>query len=317
MRTSVKARHTFLAMNTVAEITLYGGRAERALAAAEAEAKRLESLFSRFLPTSDIGLLNRAAGMGPVRLHPETFEVLSIARDCSRNTGGCFDCTVGPLVRLWRASALPPDERAIEAARKLTGFEALMLNKRGFTAAFPRTGQSADLGGVGKGYAADRMLAVFRRHGVRSACLDFGGNVALLGAKPGGIPWTVGVRHPGRAGELIGVLEARNESVVTSGDDQRAVTGADGVRRSHILDPRTGLPAESGLLSVTVTAQSSAVADALATALFAAGMREGADFLLRYPGSQAVFIDRDAAVYLTRGLADRFRAAQGVRATVL
>jgi FAD:protein FMN transferase len=192
-----------------------------------------------------------------------------------------------------------------------------MLKKRGYTAAFPGAGQSADLGGVGKGYAADRMLAVFRRHGVRSACLDFGGNVAVLSAKPDGSPWTVGVRHPGRAGELIGVLEARNESVVTSGDDQRAVTGSDGVRRSHILDPRTGLPTESGLLSVTVTAQSSAVADALATALFAAGMREGAEFLLRYPGAQAVFIDRDATVYLTRGLAHRFRAAQGIRTTVL
>lgn len=317
MQTAGKAQRTFLAMSTVVSHTAFGPRAERAVRAAQEETRRLEGLLSRFLPSSDISRLNQAAGNGSVRLKREAFEALSIGLECSGNTDGCFDMTVGPLVRLWNAAAEPPLRQATDAARELAGFRSLRLDRRGRTAGLEKAGQSVDLGGIGKGFAADRVTEIFRRHGVTSAFTDFGGNVAALGAKPDGSPWKIGVRHPLREGNLIGVLEVVNQSVVTSGDDQRGVAGPDGTRRSHIIDPRTGAPVCSGLLSVTVVSDSSAVADALATALFTAGIREGAKYLARYPGAQAVLIDRDASVFITSGLERCFQAAHGIKTTVL
>ena len=317
MQKTGSARTSFLAMDTVVTHTAFGPHAEQAVRAAREETRRLEGLLSRFLPGSDISKLNRAAGNGSVRLKHETFEALKIGSQCAENTEGCFDMTVGPLVRLWNAAAGPPLRRDVDAARSLVGFRGLRLAQGGRTAYLVKVGQSVDLGGVGKGYAADRVAECFRKHGVSSAFTNFGGNVLALGAKPDGSPWTVGVRHPLRGGELAGVLSVMDQSVVTSGDDQRAVAGADGRRRSHIIDPRTGMPVRSGLLSVTVVADTSAVADALATALFTAGMYEGVQYLKRYPGAQAVFIDQDAAIFITGGLANRFQAARGIKTTVL
>ena len=316
MRMGGRACHTFLAMNTVVTYTAYGRSAKRAAAAAWKETRRLEARLSCFLPGSDIAKLNQAAGQGSVRLSRDAFGALAIGTECSRNTDGCFDMTVGPLVRLWR-DGKPPSPEEIGSVRELVDYSVLNMRKRGRTAQLPKAGQSVDLGGIGKGYAADRMLQIFRRHGVCSAFADLGGNVAALGAKPDGAPWTVGIRHPLRGNELIGTLKVVNQSVVTSGDDQRAVACTDGTRISHIVDPRTGMPVQSGLLSVTVVSDSSAVADALATALFTAGMAEGVRILARYPGTQAVFIDQDVSVYLTAGLAHRFQAAQGILTTVL
>lgn len=316
MQTTGKAQVACLGMSTLISYTAYGGRAEKALAAARQETRRLEGLLSRFLPGSDVAKLNRAAGQGSVRLSREAFEALEIGQECARSTDGCFDMTVGPLVRLWNEGGAP-SRQAIDAARELTGFSALRLQRRGRAAGLDRAGQSVDLGGVGKGYAADRIVELFQKHGVTSAFTDFGGNVAALGAKPDGSPWRIGVRHPLREGSLAGVLSVVNRSVVTSGDDQRAVTGPDGARRSHIIDPRTGMPVSSGVLSVTVVAGSSAIADALATALFVSGMREGMRYLARYPGTQAVFIDRDLSVFITGGLAQCFQAAEGFQTTVI
>lgn len=303
-------------MNTVVSHTVYGGRAERAAAAAQQEAQRLEGLFSRFIPASDISRLNKAAGGGEVKLSPETCDVLAAGLACSRNTGGCFDITVGPLVRLWKDGE-PPAEWEIAAARELTGIVSLSLDRRRRTASLAKAGQGVDLGGIGKGYAADRILSVFRKYRVTSAFADFGGNIAVLGSKPDGTPWQVGIRHPKRENALIGVLSVADRSVVTSGDDQRAVRGADGEIRSHIIDPRTGMPVQGGLCSVTVVSPSSTTADALATALFTAGIEEGLRFLGNYSGTEALFVDRELSVFLTPGLAGGFRAAEGIKTHIV
>ncbi len=317
MAGSNRAQTAFLAMNTVVSHTAYGRRAGQALLAAQRETERLEKLFSRFLPDSDIARLNRSAGGEGVRVAHETLAVLRLGLECALQTEGCFNPAVGPLVRLWHTPLIKPSQPEIETARALSDVQTLQLQARGRKARLARAGQSVDLGGIAKGYAADRMVEIFRRHGVRSAFTDFGGNVAVLGAKPDGSPFTVGIRHPQRENSLIGALSVTDQSVVTSGDDQRAVPGADGGCHSHIIDPRTGLPANSGLLSVTVVSPSSALADALATALFIAGIADGVRFLKRFPGTQAVFIDQDASVSITAGLAPCFQAAQGTRTTVL
>ena len=246
-----------------------------------------------------------------MKLKPETYEVLALGQEFTRNTDGCFDVTVGPLVRLWNAGLT--DGASLSTARSLTGYASLTLAHRGRMASLRQKGQSVDLGGIGKGYAADRMISIFRRHRIRSAFVDLGGNIATLGKKPNGAPWSIAIRDPNQTGSIAGMLSVANASVVTSGDDQRAVTGVDGKLRSHIIDPRTGMPVQGGLLSVTVISASSVLADALATALFAAGMKEGLRFLKRYPGTQAIIMDQERSVFLTRDLSGSFRAAEGIK----
>ena len=308
---NVSASQTFLCMNTLFSLTAYGKRASKAVAAGQKEAQRLEMLFSRFIPSSDIAMLNESAGDGAVKLNPETYEVLALGQEFSRNTDGYFDMTVGPLVRLWNKGLT--DEASLFTAKSLTGYASLTLAHRGRMASLRLKGQSVDLGGIGKGYAADRMLAIFRRHRIRSAFVDLGGNIATLGKKPNGELWNIAIRDPSQTGSIIGTLSVANASVVTSGDDQRAVSGVDGTLHSHIIDPRTGVPAQSELLSVTVISASSALADALATALFTAGMKEGLRLLKRFAGTQAVFIDQERSVFLTSDLSGSFRAAEGIK----
>ena len=316
MKTPDCAYSTFFGMNTVISHTVYGRHADKAAAAAQRETQRLEGLFSRFLPDSDIARLNAGAGGDSVKVSPDTLNALRIGQECARNTGGCFDMTVGPLVRLWH-TGIPPSQDVLNAAREMTGYQTLHISKHGGTVSLQKRGQSVDLGGIGKGYAADRMIEGFRKCRIASAFTDFGGNIAVLGTKPDGSPWKVGIRHPLCQNALIGTLSVVNQSVVTSGNDQRAVDGADGLRRSHIIDPRTGIPADTGLQSVTVVAASSAVADALATALFTAGIRDGMRYLARFPGADAVFVNKDLTVFYTNGLLGGFQAAEGIQAHLL
>ena len=317
MRTDVKASASYACMNTVVSHTAFGRRAGRAVREARRDTLRMEGLLSRFIAGSDIQRLNAAAGGRPVKLHRETVAVLEAGARYARQTDGRFDITISPLTRLWAADRRQPTAGELSGARGLVGIHSLLLDSKHKTACLSKAGQCVDLGGIGKGYAADRVLEVFRRCGVRSALTDFGGNVAALGSRPDGSPWKIGIRHPLQADRVLGVLSVADQSVVTSGDDQRAVTAPDGSRRSHIIDPLTGRPADSGLCSVTVVSPSSTLADALATALYTAGMREGMKMLRRIPGTQAVFIDQDVSVFLTGGLAGCFEAARGTRVTVL
>ncbi len=308
-----EARATCLGMGTAITSVVYGPAAEKALAAASRETERLEKRLSRFLPGSDVDRLNRSAGRGGVRLGRDAFAVLTLALACARNTDGCFDVTVGPLVRLWNDCAPQvPAAPELERALALTGYGSLRLRRFGRFAALAGSGRSVDLGGIGKGYAADRAIRAFRKRGATSAYVDFGGDVVTLGARPDGSPWRIGIRNPRRENGLVGVVSVTGGAVVTSGDDQRYFIAPDGRRCHHILNPVTGMPAETGLASVTVVTGDAAQADALATALFTAGMARGLTFLARYPGAQAVFVDQGASVFVTSGLRDRFQAAAGV-----
>lgn len=301
-------------MNTVMSHRAFGVNAREALRAVRAEAGRLERKLSRFLPGSDVSRVNRLAGAKSARLGEDAFRVLSRAVQLSECCGGLFDVTAGPLVALWsdaRKAGKTPEDGEIRAALPLVGFAGLTLNPEKKTVRLALPGQSIDLGGIGKGYAADRFLALFREFGVSSAFSNIGGNVAALGAKPDGSPWRVGIRHPRVANGLIGMIEVTDQSIVTSGDDQRYFIDERGKRHHHILDPRTGYPAESGIASVTVVAKSSMDADALSTMLFIAGPDEGLRLLRGFP-ADAVIIDTDMRATVTAGLRDRFQAAEGV-----
>lgn len=306
-------------MNTAVTQTVYGVNASRAAVAALREIQRLERMLSRFRPDSDIGRLVRAAGPGrrPLRLHDDTVRVLTTALAISSLSDGAFDITAAPLVSLWSvtsADAHIPSEDAITHARALVNYHALAVDQDGHSAYLSGEGQMVDLGGIAKGYAADRALHVLKRHGISSAMVDLGGNIALLGGKQDGTPWRVGIQDPDAArGECMGFLSLRDKSAVTSGDYERFFE-AGGRRYHHIIDPRTGYPVESDLRSVTVVSNSSMIADGLSTALFVLGMENGLNMLrrlqehgdLRFGPVEALFVTSDRQVYLTQGLVESY-----------
>jgi len=307
-------------MGTIMTHKAFGRRAEESLQAVCGEVARLEALLSRFRPGSDIDRVNRSAGRRSEKVSRETYDLLARAGEFSCSFPGCFDLTVAPLVTLWHAareSAGPPEESQIKQVLPLVNHRDLVLDPWRTTAGLRQAGQGLDLGGIGKGYAGDRIAQLYARFGIRSAYSNLGGNVVAVGARWDGRPWQIGIQHPRREDRLIGSVSAVDQSVVTSGDYQRCFTGGDGKRYHHILDPATGRPAESGLISVTVVADRSVTADALSTILFVAGPEKGLGFLAGFRHAEAVLVDAGLQVRITKGLRDRFEAEKGVAVTIL
>jgi FAD:protein FMN transferase len=307
-------------MSTVINNRVFGEKAEKALQAALKEIRRLEGMLSRFIPSSEISRINNSAGYRYEKVSSETYEVLSQAVEFSKYSQGCFDVTIGPLVNLWagvKDKSNPPDESKIRDIVPFVNYTDLVLDPGKKTVGLKKSGQSIDLGGIGKGFAADMILEVFKKYEVSSAFTNFGGNVAAIGAKPDGYPWNIGIQHPRKENSLIGVVSVVNKSVVTSGDYQRYFIGRDGKRYHHILNPNTGYPSESGLISVTIVADSSTVADALSTILFVTGMNKGIELLKSFPGTEAILIDMNLLVHVTQGLKYFFQAEEGINIELL
>jgi thiamine biosynthesis lipoprotein len=294
----------------------YGLHAAEALQAVQNEAGRLEGLLSRFLPKSDVGRINRSAGIRREKVSAETACILEYAIHLSRCSGGLFDATVGPLAGLWdykHATAPPPDEK-IRQVLSFVNFRDLDVNPAEKTASLKHPGQSVDLGGIGKGFASDRFMKIFQDYGITSAFSNIGGNVSTLGNKPDGLPWQVGIRHPRQEG-LMGAVAVTGKAVVTSGDYERFFIDKLGRRFHHILNPLTGYPAESGLISVTIIADSAMTADALSTNVFVAGLERGLELIRKHLGVQAILTDDQLRVYVTRGLYQGFQPAEGLAVT--
>jgi thiamine biosynthesis lipoprotein len=307
-------------MGTVISHKVYGRNCDECLTAVWEETKRLEEMLSRFIPGSDISRINKSSGIQCEKVSPDTYEVLSQAVKFSRISQGLFDITLGPLVTIWgrgKEIGRPPEEERINQLLPLVDYHNLILKPEQKTVLLQRAGQTIDLGGIGKGFAGDMLLKIFKRFGITSAFTNIGGNVVTLGTKPEGTPWRIGIRHPRQEGDLIGIVSVENKAVVTSGDYQRYFTDSEGKRYHHILDPSTGYPSETGLLSVTVVTENSMTADALSTILFVAGMNKGIDVLKSFPEAEAIFIDTNLQVYITRGLKACYESNEDIRHNIL
>jgi len=314
------AQTTQRAMGTVMTHKAFGLHAQDSLGAVCSEVVRIEGLLSRFLPDSDISRVNRLAGIESERVSVETYEVLSKAVEFSQSFRGCFDVTIAPLVSLWKSgqeALAQPDEWSIKRVLPLVNFRDLVLDPREITAGLRNAGQSVDLGGIGKGFVGDKIVEVLESFGISSAYSNLGGNVVTVGAKPDGSPWHIGIQHPRQQNGLIGSVSVLGETVVTSGDYQRCFVDSRGKRHHHILDPMTGYPAESGLISVSIVADRSVTADPLSTIVFVAGMEKGLSFLRGFPQTEAILVDSDLHIYVTQGLRFRFQAAKGIAVTIL
>jgi thiamine biosynthesis lipoprotein len=251
---------------------------------------RLDSLLSTYKPASDVSIVNRNSGGAPTKVDPFVIAVLDSSLFYWRSTGGAFDVTVGPLMRLWGfrgGEPRVPETKRIEETLARVGASGIEIDRSDSSVRLRQLGGELDLGGIGKGFALDRAADVLRRRGIADAMLNSGGNLLFMGTA-GGRPWTTGIADPRSPDEVIARFEPGASAVSTSGDYESYFTAC-GVRYSHILDPRTGSPA-FGLRSVTVVAPAATGADALSTAIFVMGAGPGMELVESMPGVEAVLV---------------------------
>ena len=296
----------FFAMDTVMSITAYGKDAGDAVTAAVARVNRLESLLSRTRTGSEVTQLYLSAPEA-VTVSEDTLRVLSLAAEWHQKTGGAFDVTVAPVTAAWGfggsgAYQVPSAEKLTELLALVDG-SSLVLTET--SAALPAKGMEIDLGGIAKGYAGAQAEQVLRTHGIESALLDLGRSITVIGTKPDGSPWRVAVQDPADSSGTVGVLSLKDCSAITSGGYQRYFE-QDGVVYHHIIDPRTGYPADSGLISVTVVCPDSTLADLLSTAVFVMGEKDALNLRRAEGGFELILVTDDGRVVITNGLTDLF-----------
>ncbi|HEY0857416.1 MAG TPA: FAD:protein FMN transferase [Albitalea sp.] len=273
---------------------------EAAIDAVIAEMHRIDHAMSPFKPQSELSRINRDAAAAPVRVSDEMFELLARAMVFSTLSGGAFDITYAGVGHLYdyREGVRPSDE-AIAAARAAIGYRHLLLDPQARSVRFARGGVRIDLGGFAKGHAVDNATAILKRHGIRHAFVSAGGDSRVIGDRRGR-PWTIGIRHPRRAGEVVAVLPLEDVAISTSGDYERYFE-RDGVRCHHVIDPKTGRSPE-GVHSVTILAEDGLTTEALSKTVFVLGLEEGMRLIESHAGVDAVVVDAKGVLHYSTGL---------------
>jgi thiamine biosynthesis lipoprotein len=287
--------------------------ADEAFDSAKNEFFRIHQLTDRFaaqnLPdpnVSDIYRINQNPGPA-VPVSSDTLFLIQTALEVSRQSGGAFDIAIGSLMDLWdfKGARRVPSQSELDALLPLADDRQIQVDADAGTVTVQH-GMILDLGGLAKGYAADCAADALRRLDIRHAIINAGGNVYAIGRKPDGGSWRVGIRHPRKDGALLGVTEAVDQAVVSSGDYERYFE-ADGIRYHHILDPKTGRPA-SGAISVTIVDSRSLMADVLSTTVFVLGKESLKNLLPQFDGTEALIMDEDG-ITLTDGMGAIFTPA--------
>lgn len=311
---------TSFTMNTYTSITAYGVSAEDASQSASLSVSEVEKNFSAYVDTSEVSALNRVQTKDtPIHVSDELFEILKTARRYSELTGGLFDVTIKPVSDLWSISENPrvPSYGEISNALGRVGYQNMVLDEENKTVTFLLDGMQIDLGGIAKGYAADRAAERIRNYDCRKALINLGGNVCVLGDNISPLtgfansylgfsiqkPWRVGIQTPfapsGSYCAVISVLCGTDEAVniVTSGAYERNFT-QDGTLYHHILDPRSGYPYNGEIDSVTIIGPRSADADALSTSAYMLSV-DAALSLVQSCGYDAIIIGKDKKIHTT------------------
>jgi thiamine biosynthesis lipoprotein len=297
-------KETQFLMDTVIEITAYGPQAEAAVKEAFAEIKRLHDLTNNFDENSEVSKISSQAGQAPVAVDVELFEIIKLSNELSDKLDSVFDITIGPLTELWSVGhkgEFVPTEAEIAKVRPLVNYKLIKLDEASHTVFLPQSGMKLDLGGIAKGYAVDRAIEILKSKGIKSALVNAGGDVRVIGQRPDGTPWRIGIQHPRNNEGMIGVVSLTDwDNMETSGDYQRFFM-KDNERYSHILDPRTGRQPRS-ITSITIVGNNSGADDVLSTVLFIVGVERGMELLKEFPGTEAVFVTNEGRIIVTPGL---------------
>lgn len=298
------------AMDTYMSVSATGEKAKEAVDASLEEIQRLDELWSVGDEDSVVSRLNRHES---VELDEDTARLLEEALEISSDTDRAFDITIYPLMEEWGFTTgefkVPAQERLEELLEHVDASRLEYSSKEAFN--LPKDMQ-IDFGGIAKGYASDRIMEIFEEYEITSGLVSLGGNVETFHTKADGSAWRVGIRTPDStipelaAAQLVGIVQAVDQAVITSGGYERYFE-EDGITYHHILDPETGMPADSGLISVTIVSPDGCLADGLSTALFVMGREKALAYWDQHRDSfDAILVEADGSITVTEGLKDTF-----------
>ena len=293
------------AMDTYMNLKAYGSSAEKALSVAEKRIRDLERTLSVTEEGSDIWNINHAEGQA-VTVSDDTVSVLQTALNTGRESGGALRVTLYPVLRAWgftTGSYQIPDSYELDELLRTCDDSQIQLT--GNTVSVPERSE-IDLGAVAKGYTGDAVIETFRSNGITEGIINLGGNVQTLGSRPDGSAWSVGITDPFSPDEMLGIVEVRDQAVITSGNYERFFTAEDGKKYWHIIDPADGCPADNGLVSVTVIGACGADCDALSTALFVEGEKGAVEHWRRSGSFEMICVTDSGSVLVTEGISGSF-----------
>jgi len=296
---------SFLMLGTVCKITIYDNPSEEAFKAAFARLREIEQKMTLHSETSEVASVNQRSGLEPVAVSADTFAVIQKAVEIAQASGGAFDPTIGPLVQAWDIGGdnpRRPSEEEIQALLPLVDYRQVVLDEQNRSVFLKQKGMVLDLGGIAKGYAADQAAEVLRSHGVKQAIVNLGGNVLVLGRKPDGNLWRIGVQDPEQdRGAYAIIVQLEDTSLVTSGPYERFLV-LEGETYHHILDTKTGYPVDSDFTSASIITHSSLLADALSTSVYALGYEKGMALINSFEDVEAIFFTADHQILQSEGV---------------
>lgn len=299
------------AMYTIVSITVSSDserKSKDAIEKAFNELNRLEKLLNFYSEDSEISMINKYAGKSPVKVSQDTFDIIQKAIYVSEKTEGMFDITVGPLVRVWDfQNALIPDDKIIKNRTKLIGYKNIILDKEKSTVFIKKKGIEIDLGGIIKGYSAERAVDVLKKNGIKSGIVAVAGDIKTFGMRSDNKPWRIGIQNPREKednSEIVAFIDISDLAISTSGDYQKYFI-KDGKRFHHLLNPMTGYPVND-FQSVTIISDDAALVDAFATGIFILGQEKGINLLKRL-GLDGIIIDKDGKIIVTDGIKDKIK----------
>lgn len=267
------------------------------------EVKRIENLISDWIPTTQISKVNQNAGIVPVKVDQEVFDLIERAIKISKLTNGAFDISYASMDKIWKFDGSMkemPTEEAIKNSVAKVGYQNIILNEKESTIFLKNKGMKLGLGGIGQGYIADKVKALLIENGCKSGIVNVSGDIFAWGKQPNGKPWTVAIVNPMNKNKVFATFPLEDSAVETSGSYEKFVTFK-GKRYSHIIDPRTGYPA-TGIVSVSVFAKTTELADALATGIFVLGIDVGLDLVNQIKGIECIIVDDKGVVHNSKNI---------------
>lgn len=297
-------------MDTIITISVVSDsedNAERAIDTALSEIKRLEALFDFFAPNSEVSRVNKNAGISKVEVSPDMLSVLDKAFLVSGKTDGAFDVTIGSVTELYDFyKGVKPEKAKIQKNLSLVNYRELVIEREKSTVFLKKTGMRIDLGGISKGYAADKTVDVLKKAGIRSGFVAVAGDIRTFGVKPDGKPWKIGIRNPRAKGkdDIVATVKLKDMAISTSGDYERYFL-LKGQRYHHLLSPFTGYPVHK-CQSVSIIADDGVLADAFSTGVFILGPEKGIK-LIEQMGFDGIIIDKDGNMHVTSNIRKKYK----------
>ena len=318
-----KCQKQLFAMDTYMEFTAYGKNSEKAVDAAIEEVQKLDAMLSAENSKSEVYALNE---QGNLQATDDLAELILRGKEIYQETDGLFDDTIYPVMKLWgfpTGNYHVPTAAEVQKKLALVDGNKVEIQTRDSDekgrdskekANFVTLGadQQIDFGGIAKGYTSSRIMDIYKDNGITSGLVNLGGNVQALGTKTDGTKWKIAVQSPDDTEDYLGILSVQDKAVITSGGYERYFE-QDGVTYHHIIDPKTGYPAESGLVSVTIVSEDGTLADGLSTSLFIMGKEKAADFWREHKDDfDAILMSDDGTLYVTEGLENDFSTERTV-----